>query len=144
MRAISKKQIDDFLEARLEADYWFSFDEKKQWRAINSALDVINGAVQDAYKMVLHGDGNFDLEPKLLRAAAYAAYACISDNIITSKKLSMMGGVMIQEDEECTTNDKCGCSAGVSIWQKVSEALSGFMPSSAQSVKLKIAGGRDY
>ena len=144
MRTISKKQIDDFLEARLEADYWFSFDERKQTRAINSALDVINGSVQDAYRMVLHGDENFDLEPELVRAAAYAAYATISDDTITSKKLSMMGGVMIQEDEECTTKDKCGCSAGASAWQKVAEALSGFMLSSAQSVKLKLGGGRDY
>ena len=138
MNKVSKNQIDGFLEVRLEADYWFSFDDRKQIAAIHSCIDVLNGCLIDEYRLVLSNDDNYDLPDNLLSAAAYAAYSMLVDEYMTSKKLLMLGSVVLEDGEDC------GCSNDAGAWAKVYAALDGCMRSGVKTAKIKLSGGGEY
>ena len=115
---VSKQQIDEVLEARVEGDTWFLFDDLKQKRAIQNTIDLINVKMKDDYKIQL-SDNVIEIENhSILLAVAYASYAVISEGSISAKKLQNLGGVIL-EDDDC--EDECGCKSN--NWNLIAELL---------------------
>ena len=115
---IQKAQIDKMLEARVEGDAWFSFDDLKQKRAIQNTIDLINIKMKDDYKIQLSDDVIEIENHSILLAVAYASYAVISEGSISAKKLQNLGGVIL-EDGNC--EDECGCKSN--NWNLIAELL---------------------
>ena len=97
---ISKQQIDEVLEARVEGDTWFLFDDLKQKRAIQKSIDFINLNLKDDYKIQLNDNAVKIENHQILLALAYVSFAFVSEGETSAKKLKNLGGVML-EDGEC-------------------------------------------
>ena len=134
MISVSKQQIDELLEARIEGDAWFLFDDLKQKRAIQNAIDFVNLRLKDDYKIQLSQDVIEIENRSVLLALALISFAFISEGQLSAKKLKNLGGVVL-EDGEC--EEECS-SSGVN-WHFIAELLKPYTYSEVQKVPILVS-----
>ena len=132
--AVSKQQIDELLEARIEGEAWFLFDDLKQKRAIQNAIDFVNLRLKDDYKIKLSQDVIEIENRSVLLALALISFAFISEGESSAKKLKNLGGVVL-EDGEC--EDECSRS-GVN-WHFIAELLKPYTYSEVRKIPILVS-----